>query len=149
MITLKPFNTKDKTEAELLVKIVHEYYNRSAWPPTVELILKTETLYFKAYNEDNQFVGMSGIAMKTPTLCETVKTIVFKEYRGKKYGEELSLAIENECKKLGVKKILSTIYTDNIPMVIIKLKQGYKFEGHHPNHERPGFDEYSLGKVIV
>jgi hypothetical protein len=33
-------------------------------------------------------------------------------------------------------------------MISIKLKQGYTIEGHHPDHEAPGFDEYSLGKKL-
>jgi hypothetical protein len=33
-------------------------------------------------------------------------------------------------------------------MIYIKLKQGYLFEGFHPDHEKPGLHEYSLGKVL-
>ena len=44
---------------------------------------------------------------------------------------------------------MSTIYIDNIPMIVIKLRQGYIIEGLHRDHERPGLHEYSLGKVLA
>ena len=48
----------------------------------------------------------------------------------------------------GVDLSRSTVYYFNHVMVQIKLKQGYTIEGYHPDHEAPGFHEYSLGKVL-
>ena len=87
-------------------------------------------------------------ALISATLVETVKTTIFKEFRGKGLGASLSQAIEDECQRKGVKKIISTVYYFNHVMVQIKLKQGYTIEGYHPDHEAPGFHEYSLGKVL-
>jgi len=44
---------------------------------------------------------------------------------------------------------MTMIYIDNLPMIFIKLKQGYRFEGFHPDHEKPGLHEYSFGKVLI
>lgn len=146
-MNLVKFDLTQKAEAELVVKIVKEFYTATAFPPSVEKVMNGDIHYFKAYDGE-LFVGISGFYLKTPALAETVKTIVFSEYRGKGYGESISLLIENECKKLNVKKVMTTIYTGNVAMIAIKLKQGYTIEGYHPEHEAPGFDEYSLGKLI-
>jgi len=146
-ISLLPFDLSKKEEAQLVVDIVLKYYTGSAYPPTVEKVMKGDVLYFKAFYE-NKLVGMSGFFFKTPTLAETVKTIVFDEFRGLKLGEAISWAIENECRAQGIKKVTSTIYSTNTAMIAIKLKQGYTIEGYHPDHEAPGFHEYSLGKVL-
>jgi GNAT superfamily N-acetyltransferase len=73
---------------------------------------------------------------------------VLNEFRGQGLGALLSQAIEDECKNIGIKKVMTTIYYFNHAMVHIKLKQGYTIEGYHPDHEAPGFHEYSLGKVL-
>ncbi|MFZ4714399.1 MAG: GNAT family N-acetyltransferase [Bacteriovoracaceae bacterium] len=146
-VTLKEFDLSLRSEAELIVSIVLKYYPNSAYPPTVEKIMKGDVRYYKAFFE-GEMVGMSGYFNKTPTLAETVKTIVLEQFRGKKLGEAISWAIEEECKKNGIKKVSSTIYTSNVAMIAIKLKQGYTIEGFHPEHEAPGFDEYSLGKIL-
>lgn len=141
------YQNQNPQEAQEIVDLVHKYYPDTAWPPTVQKIMNSHIRYYRAMKDGVQ-VGMSGIDMKTPTLAETVKTIIFAEHRGKGLGEELSQAIEDECKKLGIKKVISTIYTFNHVMVQIKLKQGYRIEGFHPDHEKPGFHEYSLGKIL-
>lgn len=146
-VKLQKFDLSQRKEAELVVKIVKEFYTASAFPPNVEKVMSGDVIYFKAYDGE-KFVGISGLYLKTPALAETVKTIVFAEYRGRGYGEAISLAIEDECRKLSVKKVMTTIYTSNVAMIAIKLKQGYVIEGFHPEHEAPGFDEYSLGKLL-
>lgn len=146
-LTLIPYKTHDAVEAKELVGHILKHYTQTAYPPTVESMLKTSIKYFRIF-EGEQQVGLSGYDLKTPTLAETVKTIVFEEFRGKGYGGKLSQAIEDECKRIGVKKVMTTIYTFNVTMIHIKLKQGYVIEGHHLDHEAPGFHEYSLGKIL-
>ena len=146
-IELVLYDLKNQNEAVELYEIIKEYYPKSPYPPKVEKIMAGGVVYFRAFYEGEQ-IGMTGYDLKTPTLAETVKTTVFKDYRGKKLGKLLSQAIEDECKKLGIKKVMSTVYYFNHTMVAIKLKQGYTIEGYHPDHEAPGFHEYSLGKVL-
>lgn len=146
-IELIPYELSEREEAEALYAIIQRYYTRSPWPPSVEKLMKTNIKYFKALKDGVQF-GVSGYDMKTPTLVETVKTTVFEEFQGQGLGKILSEAIEEECKRIGVKKVMTTIYHFNHAMIGIKLKQGYTIEGYHPDHEAPGFHEYSLGKVL-
>lgn len=146
-IELVPYKVSVRTEAEEIFSIIQEYYPRSPWPPTTEKIMQGGTSYFRGFLEGEQ-VGITGFVLKTPTLSETVKTTVFKQHQGKGLGKLLSQAIEDECRKIGVKKIMTTIYHFNHPMIGIKLGQGYTVEGYHPDHEAPGFHEYSLGKVL-
>lgn len=144
---LKLYNLNDQAEAQELADICSEYYPRSPWPPTVEKIMKGGVVYFRAFHEGKQ-IGITGYSLKTPTLAETVKTTIFNEFRGSGLGGLLSQAIEDECKRIGIKKVISTVYYFNHVMVHIKMKQGYTIEGYHPDHEAPGFHEYSLGKVF-
>ena len=146
-IELKPYNLENESEAQELVDICLEYYSRSPWPPTKEKIMEGGVVYFRAFYQNKQ-IGISGYSIKTPTLAETIKTTVFNEFRGGGMGSLISQAIEDECKRIGIKKVISTVYYFNHVMVQIKLKQGYTIEGYHPDHEAPGFHEYSLGKVL-
>jgi GNAT superfamily N-acetyltransferase len=92
--------------------------------------------------------GVSGYFPKTPFLAETAKTVLHPDFRGKGLGVALSQAIEDEVRSRGFKKVMTTIYVTNLPMIFIKLKQGYFFEGFHRDHDRPGLHEYSLGKIF-
>ncbi len=93
-------------------------------------------------------VGVSGYIPKTPFLAETAKTVIHPDCRGKGWGAVVSQAIEDEVRSRGFKKVVTTIYTSNLAMIFIKLKQGYFFEGFHRDHDRPGLHEYTLGKVL-
>jgi RimJ/RimL family protein N-acetyltransferase len=146
-VELKPYNLENESDAQELVDICLKYYSRSPWPPTKEKIMKGGVVYFRAFYQNKQ-IGISGYSIKTPTLAETIKTTVFNEFRGGGMGSLISQAIEDECKRIGIKKVISTVYYFNHVMVQIKLKQGYTIEGYHPDHEAPGFHEYSLGKIL-
>jgi GNAT superfamily N-acetyltransferase len=146
-IELKLYDLENASEAQELVDLCLEYYSRSPWPPDKEKIMKGGVVYFRAFYQGQQ-IGITGYTLKTPNLAETIKTTVFNEFRGKGLGGILSQAIEDECKRIGVKKVMTTIYYFNHVMVNIKLKQGYTIEGYHPDHEAPGFHEYSLGKIL-
>ncbi len=146
-LRLVPVDIGNAEEAAMVVELVQKNYPEKPYPFTVEKLRDPSRIFFKAYLGP-ELVGLTGIDFKTPTLAETIKTIVRVEHRGKNLGVRLSQAIEDECRKRGVKKIMSTIYADNHAMISIKLKQGYNIEGFHPDHEAPGFHEYSLGKKI-
>lgn len=146
-IELKLYKLDIQSEAQELVDICLEYYARSPWPPTLEKIMKGGVVYFRAFYQ-NQQVGITGYSLKTPTLAETIKTTVFNEFRGQGLGSLISQAIEDKCRSIDIKKVISTVYYFNHVMVQIKLKQGYTIEGYHPDHEAPGYHEYSLGKIL-
>lgn len=147
-IYLIPYNIHDMNEVNELVSIMTKYYSDAPWLPSQEKIMTGEVRYFRALNDGKQ-IGISGYIKKTPALAETVKTTVFEEFKGKGFGKLLSVAIEEECKRAGIKKVMTTIFHFNHTMISIKLKQGYTIEGYHPDHEAPGFHEYSLGKILL
>lgn len=146
-IDLIPYDVSNREEAQEIHSLIRQYYENSPWLPSVEKVMQGGTKYFRALLEGKQF-GFTGYVKKTPTLAETVKTTVFHDWRGKGLGNNLSLAIEEECKRAGIKKVMTTIYHFNHTMINIKLKQGYNIEGFHPDHEAPGFHEYSMGKIL-
>lgn len=147
MTELNPVDKNDPGEVQEIVDLVARNYPGTAWPFTAESVKDPQKIFFRAFMH-GEFIGITGIAFKTPTLAETIKTIVIEEFRGKNHGKAISLAVENECRKRGVKKVMTTIYADNHSMIAIKLAQGYTIEGYHPDHEAPGFHEYSLGKIL-
>jgi RimJ/RimL family protein N-acetyltransferase len=131
--------------------LITEYYPLRPYPVTSEGLSAPDKCYFWAYCyscSPTEPIGITGFQKKTTTLVETVKTIVFEKYRGKGLGKKLSQAIEDYCLAQGTTKIMSTIYAQNTAMIAIKLEQGYTIEGYHPDHEAPGWHEYSLGKVF-
>lgn len=146
-IDLLPYDLSSEIEAQELCLVVKDYFAQSPWPLTVEKVMKGSGRYFRAMHDGKQ-IGITGYVLKTPTLAETVKTTVFKEFQGQGWGKLLSEAIEEECRRVGIKKVMTTIFHFNHAMISIKLKQGYTIEGYHPDHEAPGFHEYSLGKVL-
>lgn len=146
MMTLKALNLSDRGEVLQLVEFVNQYY-RAAVPLTETSAQSGGTRFFWA-SVDGERVGVSAYVERTPALAETVKTVIDPAHRGKGYGQMLSQAIEDQVRRDGYRKVMTTVYVDNLQMIMIKLRQGYRFEGFHPDHEKPGWHEYSFGKVL-
>ena len=62
---------------------------------------------------------------------------------------ELSLFdFSDDFVELGYGKIVSHVYVENLPSLILKLKLGYLIEGTLRDHDRAGQHEYILGKIL-
>jgi GNAT superfamily N-acetyltransferase len=139
----------DRNSAEARAEVVHFVNKHLVLGLPLEddsIRLGKIILFWAMLGKDR--VGVSGFFPKTPFLAETAKTVLAPEFRGKGLGAGLSQAIEDEVRRRGYKKVITTIYVTNLPMIFIKLKQGYFFEGFHRDHDRPGLHEYSLGKIF-
>ncbi len=147
MIKLEEVILSDAPNRAALLAFLDANY-ASELPLDDAALLSKRIVFFWALNGSGARVGVTGFMPKTPYLAESVKSVVAADFRGKGYGAALSLAIENEVRARGFKKIMSTILVSNLPMIFIKLKQGYVIEGTHYGHEKPGLDEYSLGKRL-
>lgn len=145
-LTLHPIDLSHSEQCREAAQFVTQHY-QGAVPVTAESIARGSTRFFWAMLGEVR-VGITGYYPKTATLAETVKTVIDPSHRGKGLGAVLSQAVEDEVRRAGFKKIMTTIYIDNYAMILIKLKQGYRFEGFHPDHEKPGWHEYSFGKVL-
>jgi GNAT superfamily N-acetyltransferase len=147
-IRLKPVDHLNSAQCAEVVEFVNANY-KSELPITTDSVASGAIRFFWAVDEaSGNTAGITGYMKKTPYLAESVKTIVAPEYRGKGVGALISQAIEDEVRRAGFKKIMSTILINNLPMIFIKLKQGYIVEGIHFDHEKPGLHEYSLGKIL-
>lgn len=93
-------------------------------------------------------LGCTGYIRKTTGLAECVKTVVVAEARGKGVGKYLSESLEDFVRQVGYKKLSTAILTTNLPMLFIKLRQGFLIEGLCRDHDAPGVHEYHLGKVL-
>jgi GNAT superfamily N-acetyltransferase len=143
----------DVTDRAELVAYINATY-KSELPLTDAPIVSGAIRFFWAvldhvgFDDDGTRVGCTGYMPKTPYLAEGVKTVVDPAQRGRGVGAAISQALEDEVRRAGFAKIMSTILIGNIAMIIIKLKQGFIIEGIHMDHEKPGLHEYSLGKVF-
>ena len=149
-IRLKAVDKDDDDDVDRLVAFVNRFYP-SELPLEREGLKNDHYRFFWAEDASavgSVVVGATAYVPKTRWLAESVKTVVDPAQRGRGVGAGISLAIEAEVRRAGFTKIMSTILIQNIPMIIIKLRQGYLIEGIHMDHEKPGLHEYSLGKVF-
>ena len=145
---------KDPKQLKWLHQFIIKFHSSPKWvlPSMGEL----DNPIFKYYQAvilkpdalSGKVLGISSYEIRTHFLVETQKTIIDPQYRGQGWGSVLSLEMENVVRRAGFKKIRTAIYSDNLPMIHIKLAQGFQIEGYHPDHDAPGLHEYSLGKVL-
>lgn len=147
-VTLRAVDLADEREVAALIAFVNANY-RSPFPIDAELIRDRLHRFFWAQDDAGARVGSAAYVRKTAFLAESIKTVVDPAHRQRGVGAAISRAIEDEIRRAGFTKVMSTIYIDNIPMIVIKLRQGYIIEGLHRDHERPGLHEYSLGKLLT
>lgn len=110
--------------------------------------LQSESNHFFWALSREQRVGTTGFTRRTPRLCEIRKTMVIPQFRGQGLGRLLCLELERLCGSMGIYKVYATVFSTNTAMLALRLKLGYTVEGYHPDHEAPGFHEYTLGKVL-
>ena len=151
-LRLAAVDAADDAAVDELVAFVNAHY-RSELPLEHEGLKNGHYRFFWAFDDAGEAgrsvrVGCCAYVGKTRYLAESVKTVVDPAQRKRGVGAAISQAIEDEVRRAGFTKIMSTILITNIPMIIIKLKQGYLIEGIHMDHEKPGLHEYSLGKVF-
>ncbi len=154
LIILKPINIDHPRELKWLHQFILKYHSTpKVILPTMRDLKVSTHRYFRALakfpgNPKLVVVGISSYEIRTRFLAETQKTVVDPRFRGQGWGRAVSEAIEKEVKRNGFKKVRSTIYSNNLKMIQIKLDQGYVIEGFHPDHEAPGVHEYSFGKIL-
>jgi GNAT superfamily N-acetyltransferase len=146
-LRLVPLDSASASERDAFVGFVNAHY-ASPFPLREPDTRSGKYRFYWALDAQGARVGASGLLPKTEFLAESVKTVIDPAHRGRGYGEALSRAIEDEARRQGFRKLMTTIYVTNLTMIFIKLKQGYLFEGFHPDHEKPGLHEYSLGKRL-
>ncbi len=146
-VKLIPVDGADAHARSEVVAFVNAHY-KSELPLDDETLTSGHVQFFWALDDDGKRVGCTAFIAKTKYLAESVKTVVDPVFRGRRLGEAISQAIEDEVRSRGFTKIMSTILITNLPMLFIKLKQGFIVEGLHMDHEKPGLHEYSLGKVL-
>ncbi|MBK9753005.1 MAG: GNAT family N-acetyltransferase [Nannocystis sp.] len=147
-VTLRAVDLADEREVATLIAFVNANY-RSPFPIDAELVRDRLHRFFWAHDDAGARVGSAAYVRKTAFLAESIKTVVDPAHRQRGVGAAISRAIEAEIRRAGFTKAMSTIYIDNIPMIVIKLRQGYIIEGLHRDHEQPGLHEYSLGKLLT
>jgi len=147
-VHLKAVRSDDDVDVDALTTFVNQHY-RSELPLDAAEVKNGHYRFFWAVDDDGTKLGCTAYVAKTRWLAESVKTVVDPAHRKRGLGAAISVAIENEVRRAGFAKVMSTILVNNVPMIVIKLRQGYLIEGIHRDHEKPGLHEYSLGKVFA
>lgn len=104
-------------------------------------------LYYGAFKQ-GILVGITSFVEWTPHLVMIQNTMVTPHLRGQGVGRLLNTGLETVLKELGYGKIVSHVYVENLPSLILKLKLGYLIEGTLRDHDRAGQHEYILGKIL-
>lgn len=95
-----------------------------------------------------ELIAITAYSHMTDHLAMMQSTTVKSDHRGIGIGRTLNTKIEEYLKGIGYGKIVSHIYIDNLPSIILKLKLGYVIEGLLKDHDVVGQHEYILGKLI-
>ena len=98
--------------------------------------------------DDDKIIAATSYVQLTDRLAFMQSTQVIPDYRGKGVGRFLNSELEQHLKKEGYGKIVSNIYVENLPSIILKLKIGYLIEGTLRDHDFVGQHEYILGKIL-
>jgi len=117
-----------------------EYLNDQA-----ELV--SNATYIGIYNS-GELIAASSYVKLTDRLVMMQSTMVLPDRRGQGIGRFLNEELITHLSIKGFGKIVSHIYVENLPSIILKLKLGYLIEGCLRNHDFKGQHEYILGKEI-
>ena len=137
----------EDAEADEFCQMVNEHVAH-AYPLNPKDLADSRSRFFWV-RQDNRVVGSTGYTLRTPTLCEVRKTMILPSYRRRGLCIKACDQLEELCVREGVRKSRVTVFADNREMLCLRLAIGYVIEGFHPDHEAPGYHEYSLGKLLV
>ena len=104
-------------------------------------------VYF-GVEDSNKVIASTYYVPVTDNLVHMQGTMITPEYRGKGVGRFLNIELEKHLINEGFGKIVSYIYVENLPSIILKLKLGYLVEGTLRDHDYMGQHEYVLGKIL-
>lgn len=145
---LVPINIKDEKTLDWLYEFIKQHhYTPEELLPHRDSYLNPDTHFFKAV-VNKRVVGISCYKKLSPTYVEISKTIIDPKFRDRGFGSLLSEKMVELVKERGFKKVLSIVYTTNLKMLFIRLKQGFMVEGLMRNADAPGVHEYFLGKEL-
>lgn len=98
--------------------------------------------------DNHKIIAATCYIKKTDNLVSMQSTMVHPDHRGQGIGRLLNEQLIKHLDNEGVGKIVSHIYVENLPSIILKLKLGYLIEGTLRDHDFEGQHEYVLGKTL-
>lgn len=138
MLKIELVNNTD----EKIYKIIDEEFNKYAKQNGV--ICDYEPFTFVAKKEDKIVGIITGHSYYEEIHIEDL--VVLEEYRGKKIGKELVIAVEEYYKNKGFKNINLTTYGFQAPKFYKKC--GFKIEFIRKDKENPKLSKYFLIKYL-
>ena len=132
MIKVREFKEED---VDTLLKIQEEHKKDLGDLFTKESLLE-ESKYIKFFiaEENSSVVGYSAFTDLKNGIGMMHSVVVKKDAQRKGIGRELIKSIKNYSKENGYRKVLFLTKIDNLPMIILGLKEGFELEGVLKRH---------------
>lgn len=146
-VTLKEVDY-DSMDEQLFIDLNDLYLNCHSTPKEFLKEKLPYANYLVVFNHCNDMIGMTSYREISKKLVITERTILLPSFRGIGFGSAICLELEKFLKKREYNKMCCEILTFNLPMLFIKLKQGYLVEGLARNHDGKDVHQYYLGKEI-
>lgn len=119
------------------------------FPKTVEDLLEQNgNDGFYLTEDDYGIEAICFVTIKHKTIAEVHRAVVRLDVRGQGVFNELFTAMENQLRLIGVKKLQTFIFTNNIPSIVFALKRHGIIEGVLRNQDGKGASVYVVGKEI-
>lgn len=138
----------EMTTMEEIKDFNHYYQYYHSTPKEAKLDLAPYTDYKFKLLVDDQIIGITAFKWLAPGLAQTGPTILHPHHRGQGYGKLASNLIEKQAESMGARKVCCEVFTFNLPMIVLKLNQGYIIEGTMKDHDTVGLHQYFMSKVL-
>ena len=147
-VVLTELPKRTETHNQIRKFYVENYEVADHLMPTPHDLNNPKLMTHAAIAKDGEWMAVSSILMRSPNLAEIQRTVVGKLYRGIGMSNDVFTHQRDLLYDRGFRKIACEVYADNLRMLHVRMKQGFRIEGCHHDHDAPGVDEYTLGLTL-
>ncbi|QSZ66363.1 GNAT family N-acetyltransferase [Methanofollis aquaemaris] len=131
----------------LLVPILtNEYPNFSKWLEKVQIEITNGSRFANGIWKE-KLIATSIIKLTASGIAELKSFFIDPNFQHSGYGNDLYDDTETQCRKAGVKRIISYIYTDDTPMIEFLISKGFLISGKEDLYGNSR-ESYILSKAL-
>lgn len=132
----------------LLPKFSSEYPNFEIWLKNVQDEIIDGKKRFSIGIWKEKLIAASIVKLTASNVAELKSFFVASDFRMSGYSNDLYDETESQCRKSGVNRIISYLYTDNTPMIEFLISKGFFISGKEDLYGN-NRESYILSKAIV